>query len=371
MKVPFFGLDRQYKLYRNEFITITDHVLSTGKVLQGEHTKSLEDLLCTITGRKYGVAVGSATDALAFALMAVNVGSGDEVLVTSFSFFASVSPIVRVGAIPVFVDIDPDFYMMDLERLEGLVTKRTKAILAVHLYGQTLPMKELEDFAEKHGLTIIEDAAQSLGSFDGLRPAGSMGEVSCISFDPTKIVGSFSSAGALVTDDPEIYNKCIALRYHGRNPTTRQYEILGFNSQLAEEMAAMLVFKVKLLDKWIKERDRIACIYLNDLSQLSQLVLPKIREGSGHNWHKFVMRASHRNELQYYLKDNGIETMVHYAKPLCDEPVIQQLAEREIDVPVSRQASEEVISLPIFPEITNNEAHYVVDAIKDFYSTRD
>ena len=368
MKVPFFGLDRQYKMYRDSFIEISDQVLSTGNVLQGEHTKALEQLLCKITARKYGVAVGSATDALAFALMSLNIGTDDEVLVTSFSFFASVSPIVRVGARPVFVDIDPDYYMMELNRIEEMITSRTKAILAVHLYGQTLPMKQLEGLAVKHNLVIIEDAAQSLGSFDETRPAGSMGQVSCISFDPTKIIGSFSSAGALVTDDPDIFNKCVALRYHGRNTQTRRYEILGFNSQLAEEMAAMLVFKVNQLENWVKERDRVAGIYLNNLDTIPSIRLPKIREGSGHNWHKFVMRASNRDGLQKHLKENGIETMIHYPKALCDEPLIQQLMEKPVAVPVSRKAAEEVISLPIFPEITNDEAAYVVKSIREFYS---
>lgn len=372
MKAPFFGLDRQYKLYRDEFLAITDKALSSGMALQGPAVGELETSLRRVCGRNDAVALGSCTDALAFALTARGVGPGDEVLVTAMSFFASVSPILRVGARPRFVDIEPDYFMMNLSLLENLVTPRTKALIAVHLYGQTLPMEAVEKFARDRSLFLIEDAAQALGSHDNGRPAGNMGHASCVSFDPTKVIGSFSSAGALVSDDEAICDKVRALRYHGRNPKTRRFETLGYNSQLSTEMAAQLNFKISNMEKWEKARGRIAKIYLDGLGAVPQVTLPKIRPGSGHNWHKFVIRAQKRDELSQHLQNSGIQTMVHYQAPLCDEPLIKNLGlpPDAVDVPVARKASAEVLSLPIFAEMEADEAAYVVDTIRGFYNGR-
>jgi len=369
MDIPFFGLDRQYKRYKEDFMDIADKVWSSGQVLQGQAVSDMEKTLGQLCNRKYAVAMGSCTDALAFALMAAEVKPGDEVLITSFSFFASTSPILRVGAIPRYIDIEPDYYMMNPSLLDGLVTRSTKAILAVHIFGQTLPMDEIEAFAHRHNLVLIEDAAQALGSRDGKRRAGSMGLVSCLSFDPTKVIGSFSSAGALVTDDAHVAEMAQSLRYHGRNPATRRYELLGFNSQLSTEMAAMLDFKLARLDSWIKERDHIAQVYLNGLSAISQVSLPKTRPGSSHNWHKFVIRAANRDQLAQHLKNQGIETMIHYPKALCDEPLVQELklAPEAVNVPQARETALNVISLPIYPELNEDEAGYVVDQIGRFY----
>lgn len=369
MEIPFFGLDRQYSRYKEDFLSITDRVLSSGKVLQGADVVELENKLSSRCNRKGAVAVGSCTDALAFALLAAGVKAGDEVLVTSFSFFASVSPILRVGALPRFIDIEAATYMMDISLLERQITAKTKALLAVHLFGQTLPMADIEDFCRRHGLILIEDAAQALGASDEDRQAGSMGVVSCLSFDPTKVIGSFGSAGVLLSDDEDILDHARALRYHGRNPKTRQYEILGFNSQLASEMAGMLSFKVDQLDEWIGERDEIARIYLEGLKDVPDIILPQKRQGSTHNWHKFVIRSSKRDELEAYLASKGIATMVHYPRPLCDEPLVQgyNLPADAIDVPCTRHITSQVLSLPIFPELTPQEAGYVVECVRGFF----
>jgi dTDP-4-amino-4,6-dideoxygalactose transaminase len=372
VEVPFFGLDRQYRRYRDNFLGISDRVLSSGKALQGADVEDLERSLSAMCRRKDAVALGSCTDALAFALMSAGIGVGDEVLVTSFSFFASVSPILRVGATPRFVDIDPDYYLMNPALLDVLVTENTKAIIAVHLYGQTLAMTAMENFAHRHQLVLIEDAAQALGSHDCGRPAGSMGSISCVSFDPTKTVASFSSAGALLSNDERICEKVRALRYHGRNPKTRRYEVLGYNSQLATEMAAVLNFKLSEMDVWMKERDRVAKIYLESLSDVPQVALPKTRPGSGHNWHKFVIKAARRDQLLQYMKERGVTTMVHYPSVLCDEPLIRNLnlPLEAVDVPVARAAAADVLSLPIFPELTEDEVLHVVDSLRTFYDQR-
>lgn len=366
-QVPFFGLDRQYRRYRETFLGITDQVLSTGQVLQGPAVSEFEEALCKVTGRRHAVAVGSCTDALAFALAAAGIGPGDEVLVTAFSFVASVSPILRVGAVPHFVDIDPRTYMMDLDRLEQRIGSATKAIIAVHLFGQALPISEMEEIADRHGLVLIEDAAQGLGAGHADRRVGSMGGISCLSFDPTKVVGSFSSAGAVVTDEPAIARKVAMQRYHGRDPASREYEMLGYNSQLSTEMAAILKFKLSKMEEWEAERGRIAEIYFHGLSELQQvLTLPHRIPESTHNWHKFVVRVSDRAAFIDALGKAGIQTLIHYPKAISDTPRFKD-APGSTDTPAARRAAAEVLSLPIFAELDAAEARTVVQHIRGYY----
>ncbi|RAU21853.1 transcriptional regulator [Paramagnetospirillum kuznetsovii] len=370
--VRFFGLDRQFARYRDEFMAITEQALSAGNALQGPAVADFEADIAALTGRRHAVAVGSATDALAFALMATGIGAGDEVLVTAFSFFASVSPILRVGASPRFIDIDPATYQMDVAALDRLVTPRTKALLAVHMFGQTLDMKAVDAFARRHDLIVIEDAAQALGAMDGDRAAGSMGLASCLSFDPTKVIGSFSSAGALVTDDDAVARTVRMLRYHGRDPDTRRYAMLGYNSQLSTEMAAQLRFKLAKLQDWQDARRRVANIYLDRLAGVGDVSLPTIRPGSSHNWHKFVLRCGDVSGLAGFLKQRGIETMIHYPLVLCDEPVIKQigLPPEAADVPNARIATKSVVSLPIHSELLEAEAVHVADSVGRFFEFR-
>lgn len=369
MEVPFFGLDRQFAQHREAFLAIAERVLSSGQVLQGPDVAKFERSLAAACGRQHAVAMGSCTDALGFALMSCGIGPGDEVLVTGMSFIASVSAVLRVGATPRFVDIDPEYWQMDLQRAEKIVTARTKAILAVHLYGQALPIAAWEQFAERHGCVLIEDAAQALGAKDENRPAGSMGKVSCVSFDPTKVIAAFGSAGALLTDDPQVARHARMLRYHGRDPETRAYEILGFNSQLSSETAAMLDFKLSKMGEWQRLRTCIAEVYLRALAGLPKVILPRVRPGGGHNWHKFVLRAGDRSRLASALKEAGVQTMVHYARTLADEPLIAKLKlpAEALELPEARRHAAEALSLPIFPELRLEEANYVVEVIREFY----
>ena len=369
MRVKFFGLDRQYQEHREKFLEIAERVWSSGKVLQGDEVKSLEAYAAERFGRKRAVAVGSATDALAFALEAAGVGEGDEVIVNALTFIASASAILRVGASPPFADVENDYYQIDFDRAEKLVTPKTKAIIAVHLYGQTFSMARAEAFADKHGLVLVEDAAQAVGAYDGERPAGSLGIASCLSFDPTKVVGSFSGAGLFLTDDDGVAKKATMARYHGRDPETRRIVRLGFNSQLASDMAGMLEYKLRQLPDWLARRDEIAERYKSGLADIDDLELPKTRPGSTHNWHKFVLRAERRDELKAFLKEREIDTMIHYARPVCDEPLFAELGlpEEARDVPVARRLGEEVLTLPLYPELRDEEVDYVVEAVKEFY----
>ncbi|MBF0361096.1 MAG: DegT/DnrJ/EryC1/StrS family aminotransferase [Oligoflexia bacterium] len=372
IKIPFFTLSRQYENHKNEFLEITNAIFTTGDVLQGKEVTLLEEDVANLCNRKYGIAVGSCTDALTFSLMANNIKHNDEVLITSISFFASVSAILRVGAIPCFVDVEDKYYMMDIDKLEHLITSKTKAILAVPLFGQTLPMKKIEDFARKYNLILIEDAAQAIGSFDNNRPAGNMGICSCLSFDPTKVIGSFSSAGMCVTNDQELAKKIKTLRYHGKNFDLGTFDDLGFNSQLPTVMAGMLRFKISKIKEWQESRTKIATYYLEHLSDINEVILPQIREGSTHNWHKFVIRTSRRNELSSFLKELNIETRIHYPRALYEEPLISKY-KINIDrsyFPNSVRLVNEFLSLPIFTEMTLDECKAVVKNIRKFFNKK-
>jgi dTDP-4-amino-4,6-dideoxygalactose transaminase len=365
--VPFFGLDRQFRRYRETFLAITDQVLSSGQVLQGPAVDEFESLLCKLTGRRHAVAVGSCTDAIAFALAAGGIGPGDEVLVTPFSFVASVSPIFRLGARARFVDIDPNTFMMDVEQIERHISKATRAIIGVHLYGQALPIERLEAIAHHHGLLLIEDAAQGMGARYGKRLVGSMGRISCLSFDPTKVIGSFSSGGAVLTDDPTIARRIVMQRYHGRDPVSREYVTLGYNSQLSSEMAAMLAFKLSKMQEWEAERARIADIYYEGLSDLRQMLrLPYRDPNSTHNWHKFVIRVADRAQLMNALSRAGVQTLVHYPIAISDTPLLKDAPDAGKATEATR-AAKEVLSLPIFAELEPAEARAVVRQIREYY----
>lgn len=370
-QVPFFGVDRQFAEHREGLMLATEKALASGKSLQGPDVVNLENEMAELCHRRYGVAVGSCTDALAFSLYALNIGPGDEVIVPAISFFASVSCVLRVGATPVFADIDMHFGMIDTNKLESLINAKTKAIIAVHLYGQTLDMADLERIAKRNNIALVEDAAQALGAKDKQRPAGSMGQTSCISFDPTKVLNASGSGGIVLTDDSDIYEAIKRLRYHGRDQKTREIIEIGYNSQLASDKAAQLRYKLAFLKDWQKRRAAIADYYNSELSNIPGIGIPTIRPGSTHNWHKYVLDiAVGRDGLREHLKQSNVSAMVHYDKTLADEPVIQalQLDPLQTNTPVAKQKVKQVLSLPIFAELTDLEVEKVVSSIKTYYT---
>jgi dTDP-4-amino-4,6-dideoxygalactose transaminase len=253
--VPFLNIDRIYKRYGPELVSCVESVFSHGQVLMGPEIASFESLIAKRCNRRHAVAVGSCTDALFFALESVGVNPGDEVLVTGYSFIASVSCIIRAGAIPVFVDIDPDDFMMSIKNAESKITAKTKAMVAVHLFGQALSIDVWENFCNRHNLALIEDGAQSLGSsYKGI-PVGKMGQASCISFDPTKVVGAFGNGGVLLTDDPVIAENVKKLHYHGKDPSG-DFAILGYNSRMGSLQAALLSRQLEWFDEWVNRPKR-------------------------------------------------------------------------------------------------------------------
>lgn len=367
MNIDFFGIDKFYKKYSNDIISITARVYETGKFLAGPDIEKFEKNICKICNRKYAVAVANCTDAIYFALVAAGIKPGDEILTTSFSFIASVSPVVRIGAIPVFTDISDTDFMMEISDLGKKITPATKAILGVHLFGQMFPVKEMEEIAAKNNLILVEDAAQSFGSTCNNRPAGSAGLISCLSFDPTKIIGAFGSGGAILTDDKTIYETLVKLRYHGKSKTTGDYEIQGYNSRISTAQAALLNFQLQYLDEWVHRRNEIASIYTNELQANRDIILPSTNQNTKHIFHKFVIRANHRDRLRKYLAENGISTQVHYEKALFENTLFRDYRHFSSGIFITPLIKDTVLSLPIYPELTNREILYICKKINEFY----
>ncbi len=366
-RIPFFGNQREYIQYREELLAIVDQVMSTGQMLQSQYVDEFEDRIARFVGREYAVSVNSCTDALFFALRALGIGEGDEVLVTNFSFVASASAIVRTGARPVFVDIDPYTLNMDLQKAAEKVSRNTRALVWVHLYGLMGNVSEILDFARRYGLLVVEDAAQALGAeFQGVR-AGGVGDVSCISFDPTKVVSAPGSGGVVLTDEERIASKVRSFRYHGKG-VQGTFDELGYNSQMSSIAAAVLAQKLIWQQDWLERRRAIAAYYMAQLADLP-LQLPAEIPGSLHIYHKFVLRSSRRDELRQFLQDQGVETKIHYALPLTEQPVFNSYIDpgAMTAYPVSYDAARTVLSLPIHPYLQEAEVHFVADTIKAFF----
>ena len=358
--IPFFGCEREYVANKWEYLKVIDKVLSTGQLLQGEVVEKFENRLARFSSKAYAVAVNSCTDALFFALKAAGVGPGDEVLVPAFSFVASISCIARIGATPVFVDIDPD-YNMPSRDISDKVTEKTKAVLFVSLYGDMRGIHEIRKFADIFNLTMIEDAAQSFGSLIGVRPGGSFGDISCFSFDPTKPISALGSGGAVVTDREDIAKKVRMYRYHGKDDTS--FAIPGYNSQMPTISAAILDKKLDKAGFWKSCRTDIAEKYVADLDSTKDVTIrvpyPKDYQS---NYHKFVIEVPNRYELRKFLHRHEIDTRIHYPYTL------PELFGDDQEYPNAQRAKEHCVSLPIHPFLTNKEVIHVIETIKKFFS---
>ncbi|MGA2471216.1 MAG: DegT/DnrJ/EryC1/StrS family aminotransferase [Solirubrobacteraceae bacterium] len=338
--IPFFAGEREYAAHGEVLIGLVAAVLAGGQTLQGPAVEAFERALATAAGRANAVAVGSGTDALFFALRALGIGAGDEVLVPALSFIASASCVLRAGARPVFVDVD-DEYLIDLGCARALAGPRTRAVIAVDLFGQMPDPGPLDALAAAAGIAVIEDAAQALGAERAGRRAGSLGRVSCVSFDPTKPLAAPGSGGALLCDDDALAARARSLRWHGRASDGAHRE-LGYNSQLSEAAAAVLGWKLGREPSWRARRQQIAASYDAALYGTA-LERPPRRDPSGHAFSKYVLRSPARDELRAALHAAGVPTRIHYPRPLHQEPLFACAA----SCPVAERASAEVLSLPI------------------------
>jgi dTDP-4-amino-4,6-dideoxygalactose transaminase len=366
--VPFIDLTRQYRTIENEILSAVERVFEKGRFILGEEVSAFEKEFARHCGVRYGVGVNSGTDALYLALKAAGIGKGDEVITVANSFIASALAISFTGAKPIFVDIAPGTYTMDPDGLEDLLRKRRgrtiKAILPVHLYGHPADMSSIGKIANRYHLTVIEDACQAHGAELKGRKIGSFGAMGCFSFYPTKNLGAYGDGGMVVTDDKKLYERLKLLRCYGEK---KKYEhiLQGGNSRLDEVQAAILRVKLKYLDRWNGQRREKALIYKKKIEEAG-VVCPVEKEGSFHVYHLFVIRAKRRNSLQAFLKEKGIETLIHYPVPIHLQKAYKDLGHQRGDLPVTERYSREVLSLPFFPDITDSEMDEVATQIKLF-----
>lgn len=363
-------LSEQYLKLKEEVIKSLDSVMTSSQFILGNNVRILENNIANFSNVKHGIGVGNGSDALHISLQACGIGEGDEVITTPFTFFATAGAISRCGATPVFVDIDPVTYNIDSSKIEDVITPKTKAIIPVHLYGQSAEMDSIIEIAKKHQLYIIEDAAQAIGAKYKGRMVGELGTTACYSFFPTKNLGAYGDAGMVVTNDDEIAEKSRVIRVHGSKPKY-YHHILGYNSRLDELQAAILNVKFKYLNEWTENRRSAAKNYTSlILEHLGEQVIPPVElEENYHVFHQYTIRVKNRDDLQQYLKEHGISTMVYYPVPLHLQPVFNALGYKEGDFPESEKASREVLSLPMFPEIKIEQQKYVINKIIDFFKT--
>ncbi len=355
--IPFFAGEREFAAHGRELLERVEAVLRGGQTLQGEEVRAFEDALAKHVNRAHAVAVGSGTDALFFALRALGIGPGDEVLVPALSFIASASCVVRAGARPVFVDTDAR-HLLDLDSALAAITARTRAAIAVDLFGQAPDPRALAVLAREHGVVVVEDAAQALGA----EHAGAIGAVSCLSFDPTKPLAAPGSGGALLTDDPQLAAHARRLRWHGRDADGR-YGELGYNSQLSEISAAVLRHKLELEPAWRAARQQVAARYDAALAAIPTLEAPRYDDARAHAFSKYVIRAPDRERLRELLQRAGVPTRIHYPRPLSREPLFAGACAGAGTCPNAERASREVLSLPIHAFLHEHEVDHVADAL--------
>jgi dTDP-4-amino-4,6-dideoxygalactose transaminase len=362
-EVPFFAGARTWAAHGERFANLIGDALGSGRALQGGAVAVFEEALAAHCDRRHAIALGSGTDALFFALVAAGVGAGDEVLVPAQSFIATASCVVRAGAIPVFVDID-EWMLMDLERAAALVTARTRAVIAVGLYGQMLDPVALEALGGAHGLVVIDDAAQSLGAAVDGRRAGSVGALACCSFDPTKTLAAPGSGGAVVCDDDDLAAHVRRLRWHGRGTDGRIAE-LGYNSQLPTASAAVLTGKLTLDAQWTARRREIAAAYDAALGDGGSAVPIGVVAGRESVRSKYVVRCAggSRDALAEALRAGGVPTLVHYPVALPDHPLFGA-SPAGGEWPRARAATSEVLSLPIHAMLEDDEVERVADVLR-------
>ncbi|MDB5049660.1 MAG: erythromycin biosynthesis sensory transduction protein eryC1 [Fibrobacteres bacterium] len=364
--IPCSDPRAQYLSHKEEIRSAMDKVLEGGRYVLGQEVAAFETEFAAYIGVRHAVGVANGTDALHLALTALGVGPGDEVITVSHTAVATAAAVRLTGAVPVFADIERDFFTLDPVRVEAAITPRTKAIIAVHLYGQSADLDALAKLARSRGLKLIEDCAQCHGARLGERRLGSIGDIGCFSFYPTKNLGAIGDGGMAVTDDPELAGR---LRLHREYGWSERYvsAVDGWNSRLDEIQAAVLRIKLKSLDRDNARRAHLAGIYTEGL-QASGLVLPVTRPGATHVYHLYVIRTAHRDAMQKFLTGRGVNTLIHYPMPIHMQPAYRAKASPQ-RLPQTETAALEVLSLPMYPELEEKSAREVIAAVKEFLAT--
>jgi dTDP-4-amino-4,6-dideoxygalactose transaminase len=369
MNVPLLDLQAQYASLRDEMRPVIERVLESQRFVLGDEVRRLESSVAEYCEARFAVGCASGSDALLLALMALDIKPGDEVVTTPFSFFATGSCIARLGARPVFVDINPATYNLDVSQVADAVTLRTKAIIPVHLYGQCAEMDPLLALGERQGIPVIEDAAQAIGATEHGRRAGSMGVLGCFSFYPTKNLGGAGDGGIITTNDEQLQQRLKRLRAHG-GITEYMHTEVGINSRLDELQAAVLNVKLPYLDTWSNERAQRAAVYSQLLQEADlsfELTTPFVRPDCRHIFHQYVIRVPrHRDALMDHLKERGVGTKVYYPVPLHLQDCFAYLGYKNGAFPEAERAAAETFALPAYPELSEAQQVYVVESIRSF-----
>ena len=363
MKVPFNVLRPQYLMFKEEYDKAALEALDSGWYVLGEKVSQFEKEFADYVGVNHCVGLNSGLDALSLAFRALGIGKGDEVVVPANTYIASVLGVTENGARPIFVEPD-EFYNIDPARIEEAITERTKAILPVHLYGQPARMEEIMAIAKKYNLFVVEDCAQAHGATINGKNIGTFGDINCFSFFPTKNLGAFGDAGAIVTDSEELAERVRLLRNYG-SVKKYHHEIEGVNSRLDEFQAALLSVKLTHMAELEDDRRRVAEKYLKEITN-PLLELPKIKEGFKHVWHLFVVKCNQRDELQEFLSDNGIGTQIHYPVSPHLSGAYRRFGYKKGDFPITEDYADTMLSLPLYNGMTNEEVDYVIQKINEF-----
>ncbi len=354
----------QYQTHKTEIDTAIKCVLEKGWYILGDEVKAFEKEFADYIGASFGIGVGSGTEAIHLALKACNIGEGDEVITVSHTAVATVAAIELAGATPVFVDIEPDFYTLDAQHLKKAITKKTKAIIPVHLYGQPADLEQIMAIAKKNNLRVIEDCAQAHGASYKNKRVGSWGDIACFSFYPTKNLGALGDGGMVVTNDSELARQARLLREYG---WAERYisSSCGWNSRLDEIQAAVLRIKLRTLDRDNDQRRSLAEEYNTDMAHCG-LLAPSCRKDSWHVYHLYVVRSEKRDELQAFLKSKGIGALIHYPVPVHQQPAYKGRLPGSGHLPVTELIAHEVLSLPLYPELNSNDIQTVINEMQTF-----
>ena len=376
MKIPIpakavllLDLKIQYATIKEDLMRAIERVLASQYFILGPEVEGLEHEIASYCGCKYAVGVSSGTDAILASLMALGISNGDEVITTPFTFFATVGSVLRLGARVVFADIEPESFNIDPYQVEKAITPKTRAIIPVHLFGQSAEMGPLLEISAKYGLPLIEDAAQAIGAEYMGKRAGSFGLAGCFSFFPSKNLGAFGDGGMITTSDKSLADRIRIIRNHGSNPKYH-HKLLGGNFRLDAIQAAVLRVKLKHLEEWTEMRRENAAYYTQRLQELGltgEKIIPPPVVRERHVYNQYVVRAKNRDALREFLGSRGVGTEIYYPKAIHLQDCVIECRYKQGDFPISEKASDEVLALPIYPELNSEDKEYVVSMIKEFY----
>lgn len=364
MKIPFVDLKTQYINHKEEIDKAIFKVINECSFIQGPDVSAFEDEFAKYIGVKHAIGIANGTDAIELGLLCIGVKPGDEIITVPNTYFATCEGICAVGAEPVLVDIDPSTYNIDASKIESRITKKTKGIIPVHLYGQPAPMDEVIYIAKKHGLFVFEDSCQAHGALYKSKRTGSIGDAAAFSFYPGKNLGCYGDGGMITTNDDDVARKMRIIRDHGQNKKS-SHEMIGYNSRLDSIQAAILRVKLKYLDVWNEKRRTAAKIY-DELLRKIDVEPPFVREDVSHVYHLYVIQVEKRNELLDFLEKNGVSCGIHYPCPIHLQKAFEHKKLKKGSFPVTEKAVSRIISLPMFPEITKEQIEFIVDLIEKF-----